>query len=148
VQTGKPSIHQHEWKYDQRGNFVSGVGFGICQRLLLQLHQPNASDGFPQEIASNIQSKEKPIVGYQGVTLVMACRNMKRADAARTKLLRWLDTHLADLQKLPMYDKDYVRNFQANFKVHIHELDLASVSSVLKFGATIRKECVLTSYSP
>ena len=77
----------------------------------------------------------------------MACRNMKRADAARTKLLKWLDAHLADLQKLPTYDKDYVRNFQANFKVHIHELDLASVSSVLKFGTTIRKECVMTPFS-
>jgi len=88
------------------------------------------------------------MVGYQGVTLIMACRNMKRAGAARTKLLQWLDTHLVELQKLPTYDKDYVLKFRTNLNVHIYELDLASVSSVLKFGATIRKECVPTSCFP
>ena len=73
---------------------------------------------------------------------------MKRAEAARTKLLQWLDTHIVELQKLPTYDKDYVRNFRVNFKVQINELDLASVASVMKFAATIRKECVLNSCFP
>jgi len=78
----------------------------------------------------------------------MACRNMKRAEAARTKLLQWLDIHVSELQKLPTYDKDYVRDFRVNFKVQINELDLASVASVLKFAAMIRRECVLSSCFP
>ncbi|KAH9483103.1 3-keto-steroid reductase [Psilocybe cubensis] len=116
-----------------------GVGYGICQRLLFQLCQLNAPDSLPQHFASNVKSQEKAPVGYRGVTLIMACRNKQRASAARTKLLNWLENQRSTLRGLPNYDEDYTSTFIANCNVHIHELDLASVSSVLRFSAEIRK---------
>ncbi|KDR74475.1 hypothetical protein GALMADRAFT_250445 [Galerina marginata CBS 339.88] len=123
-----------------------GVGFGICQRLLFQLCQLNAPDGLPQPFVSNLKSDERAPAGYKGVTLIMACRNMKRAEAARTKLLRWFDKQLSTLRRLPNYDQKYVTTFLAHCNVEIHELDLASVSSVFRFSATIRAKYPYVSH--
>lgn len=81
-------------------------------------------------------------MGYRGVTLIMACRNKQRASAARTKLLDWFEKQRSTLRGLPNYEEDYASTFIANCNVHIHELDLASVSSVLRFSATIRETYV------
>ncbi|KAF8966502.1 3-keto sterol reductase [Flammula alnicola] len=123
-----------------------GVGYGICQRLLLQLCQLNPPDGFPQGFSSNIKADEQAPAGYKGITLIMACRNMKRAEVARTKLLQWLDNHLATLKRSSADDEDYVRTFRAHCDIQIHELDLASVSSTLKFAATIKKKVPYVSH--
>lgn len=70
----------------------------------------------------------------------MACRNRKRAETARTKLLRWFDGQVETLRRLPNYDEDYVSNFLRNCHVEIEELDLASVSSVLNFSAVVHQK--------
>ncbi|PPQ82161.1 hypothetical protein CVT25_015139 [Psilocybe cyanescens] len=116
-----------------------GVGYGICQRLLFQLCQLNSPDALPQPFASNVKSEERAPAGYKGVTLIMACRNKQRASAARTKLLDWFEKQRSTLRKLPNYDEDYASTFIANCNIHIHELDLTSVSSVLRFSAIIRE---------
>lgn len=72
----------------------------------------------------------------------MACRNKQRASAARTKLLDWFEKQRSTLRKLPNYDEDYASTFIANCNIHIHELDLTSVSSVLRFSAIIRETYV------
>lgn len=126
-------------------NHHSGVGYGICQRVLLQLCQATPSDSRPQAFASEITSDEptKP-TRYIGVTLIMACRNMKRADVARKKLLQWFDK---ELERIPRTEEDdeYVRLFKEGCDVQIAELDLASFSSVLKFAATINRMYVASS---
>ena len=74
----------------------------------------------------------------------MACRNMKRADVARKKLLQWFDK---ELERIPRTEEDdeYVRLFKEGCDVQIAELDLASFSSVLKFAATINRMYVASS---
>ena len=118
----------------------SGIGYGCCKRLLVQLCQLNPPDARPQAFASHISSDEKAPAGYKGLTLIMACRNRKRAETARTKLLRWFDGQVETLRRLPNYDEDYVSNFLRNCHVEIEELDLASVSSVLNFSAVVHQK--------
>ena len=120
-------------------DFLSGVGFGICQRLLFQLCQPNPPDALPQKIASDIKLNQRGPVTYEGVTLIMACRNRKRADAARTKLLHWLEDQVSMLNSRPD-DNGHARAFLARCDVQIHDLDLASMSSVLNFVAVMREK--------
>lgn len=71
----------------------------------------------------------------------MACRNMKRADAARTKLLKWFDDELERTNRTTE-DEEYVRLFRAGCDVQVAELDLAKFSSVLKFAATMDRTYV------
>ena len=119
--------------------FRSGVGFGICQRLLFQLCQRNPPDALPQQIASDIKLNERGSVTYEGITLIMACRNRTRAEAARTKLLLWLEDQVSLLSSRPD-DDGYARAFHLRCDVQIHELDLASMSSVVSFVSTIREK--------
>jgi 3-keto steroid reductase len=78
-------------------------------------------------------------VAYEGITLIMACRNRTRAEAARKKLLIWLEEKVSLLSSRPD-DNGHARAFHARCDVQIHELDLASMSSVLSFVATIREK--------
>ena len=76
---------------------------------------------------------------YEGITLIMACRNKTRAEAARTKLLLWLEDQVSILSSRPD-DNGHARAFHARCDVQIHELDLASMSSVLSFTTTMRQK--------
>ena len=119
-----------------------GVGYGICQRLLVQLCQRNAPDAQPQAFSSELklEGMESAPEGYQGLTLIMACRNAKRAEAARANLLSWLEGHTKKLLKTcSKEDAEYLRNFRTRCVIQIMELDLASVSSTLKFADSVRK---------
>jgi len=66
----------------------------------------------------------------------MACRNMKRADAARKKLLEWFDEELKRLGR-EGEDEAYLRSFRNECNVKIAELDLANFDSVSEFAATV-----------
>lgn len=77
-------------------------------------------------------------MAYEGITLIMACRNRTRAEAARTKLLFWLEEQVSLLSSRPD-DKGHARAFHSRCDVQIHELDLASMKSVLRFVATMKE---------
>ncbi|KAF8898124.1 hypothetical protein CPB84DRAFT_1681510 [Gymnopilus junonius] len=123
-----------------------GIGYGSCERLLFELCQLNPPDAQPQAFASHVKCDQRSPAGYKGLTLIMACRNRKRAEVARTKLLNWLDKQLQSLRGLPNYDKDYVDNFLANCRIEVEELDLASVSSVFKFSAIVHQKYPYVSH--
>ena len=76
---------------------------------------------------------------YEGITLIMACRNRTRAEAARKKLLFWLEKKVSLLSSRPD-DNGHARAFHSRCDIQIHELDLASMSSVLSFVATIKEK--------
>ena len=82
---------------------------------------------------------EKGSMAYKGITLIMACRNRTRAEAARTKLLFWLEEQVNLLSNRPN-DNGYARAFYSRCDVQIHELDLASMKSVLRFVATMKEK--------
>lgn len=109
----------------------SGVGFGICQRLLFQLCHAIPTDALPQGFALN--GHASTVEPYDGLTLVMACRSVKRAEAARTKLLHLLDSYINQLQKTPGYD-GHAHSFRKNLTIDIVSLDLAMINTVFKFA--------------
>ena len=72
---------------------------------------------------------------------------MKRADAARTNLLRWFDSELHKTM-LDEEDETYVRTFREACDVQIAELDLASFASVVKFATGIQQKYVNFVFYP
>jgi 3-keto steroid reductase len=82
----------------------------------------------------------------QGLTLIMACRSVKRAEAARTKLYGYLDAHISLQRKLPGYD-GHADTFRGNLKIEIQYLDLSIIQSVFRFGKALSQQCVLIFYA-
>lgn len=72
----------------------AGVGFGICQRLIVQLSSPTPSDTLPFSPSRNkdpsTQPYPSPFAAPQGCTLVLACRNAVKAHQARQQLQQLL----------------------------------------------------------
>ncbi|KAK0526720.1 3-keto-steroid reductase [Tilletia horrida] len=72
-----------------------GVGYGICQRLLVQLSSPIPPDTLPEHPskrhAGSPLPPPSPFAAPNGVTLVLACRNAIKAHRARLELQALLD---------------------------------------------------------
>jgi 3-keto steroid reductase len=70
------------------------------------------------------------------LTLIMACRSLKRAESARAALFQALDAYIESLKASP---DDYVhaRNFRETVVIKIHQLDLAIMNSVFQFSEEI-----------
>ena len=122
---------------------LSGIGFGICERFLLQLSSTNPSDAQPQKKIfstwASASKNEAPISNVQGLTLILACRNMKKAASARTELYSRLDAHIKKQRMLPGYD-GHADSFRENLKIEIHYLDLAVIRSVFRFNAELSQK--------
>ncbi|KAJ1026800.1 hypothetical protein NDA16_002097 [Ustilago loliicola] len=76
----------------------AGVGFGICQRLIVQLSSPTPSDTLPLHPQLNkdasLQPTATPFAAPEGCTIVLACRNPIKAHKARQQLkqlLKWIE---------------------------------------------------------
>lgn len=110
----------------------SGVGFGICRRLLCNIAQSNPEDARPLFPLSGTTTDATDIAyPCEGLTLIMACRNRQRAEVARTQLLEQFEEDVASLRE------ERVAAFRKNLVVAIHLLDLASVRSTLAFADEI-----------
>ncbi|CAE6465303.1 unnamed protein product [Rhizoctonia solani] len=108
----------------------SGVGFGVCQRLLVQLSQKSPPDASPKAQKHPIASSDdasSPFLPIDGLTLVLACRSAQRAETARSNLFELIDNELAKR------DTPYGRSFRKNLEIEIVKLDLSSVESVFEF---------------
>ncbi|KAH9939356.1 uncharacterized protein BXZ73DRAFT_43814 [Epithele typhae] len=132
-----------------------GVGFGICHRLLVQLSSPCPTDARPSfDVPQNgtyaslphVVKDEYDFSPEDGVTLVMACRDPKRAQGARVKLLALLDKHIAGLPSGTV-EHSYATVFRRGVRVELETLDLASVKSALDFGKTVSKKYVVLCIS-
>ncbi|EIW56997.1 uncharacterized protein TRAVEDRAFT_73290 [Trametes versicolor FP-101664 SS1] len=125
-----------------------GVGFGICHRLLVQLSSRHPSDAQPyfkveREKAQGLELPERS--PDAGVTIVMACRDPKRAQDAREKLYRLLDKHIATLKK-GTQDHAYAVAFRSSVRLDIERLDLSSVRSVLEFSKAVTQKYEYVSH--
>lgn len=73
----------------------AGVGFGICQRLIVQLSSPNPSDTLPSHPQCrpdpSVEPSPSPFAAPDGCTIVLACRNPIKAHKARQQLKQLLD---------------------------------------------------------
>ena len=121
---------------------LSGVGFGICRRLLYSLVQDSPDDARPLFPRSGA---DEPGLEYPcaGLTLIMACRSRQRAEAARTQLLALFESDVARLRRSPGI-AERVEAFRANLIVEIHTLDLASVQSTLAFAEDVARTWVFS----
>lgn len=78
----------------------SGVGFGLAQRLLVQLSSPTPTDTLPTHphlTPRDTTPLATPFAAPQGCTLVLACRNAMKAHRARAQLVNLLSY----LEELP-----------------------------------------------
>lgn len=119
----------------------SGVGFGVCHRLLVQFAQKSPSDASPKVQKSPITSESTDVSPYlpvAGATLILGCRSQKRAEAARSQLFQLLDNELAH-QKAKGLDTRHGETFKKNLDIEIVSLDLSSVESVFACAADVRK---------
>ncbi|KAH7343512.1 NAD(P)-binding protein [Rhizoctonia solani] len=114
----------------------SGVGFGVCQRLLVQFSQKSPPDASPKAQKRPIKSAKdeaSPFLPADGLTLILACRSAQRAETARSNLFKHLDDELAKR------DTPHGRSFRKNLDIEIVKLDLSSVESVFECAADVRK---------
>ncbi|KAF8583988.1 hypothetical protein K439DRAFT_1389992 [Ramaria rubella] len=110
----------------------SGIGFGICQRLIVQLSCPFPPNvlPFPSYVGSETSLPFSPT---KHLTLVLACRSAKRANAARRLLLEFLNKEVARQRASPGYD-GYAEEFSKGLCIDCLPLDLASMDSVFDFA--------------
>ena len=82
-------------------------------------------------------SKDDPASNsVQGLTLIMACRNVKKAEVARQSLYKKLDAHIIRQKQLSEYN-GLAEQLRENLRIEIHSLDLAVIQSVFDFAAEI-----------
>ena len=119
----------------------SGIGFGICHRLLHNFLQnrttpDDARPLFRPGAGREFQGIEYPCVG---LTLIMACRSRQRAEDARKKLLGLFEDDVARFLsgssgREADIERRRVEKFCENLVIEVHLLDLASVQSTLAFA--------------
>ncbi|KAF9224356.1 NAD(P)-binding protein [Gyrodon lividus] len=115
----------------------SGVGFGICHRLLLQLSTKTSEDAQPKYAFHNVSPALEGLeIRCDGLTLILACRSKQRAEAARAKLYDLVDKHVQRLKNLPDYD-GHAEIFRKNLNIAIHTVDLSYIQSVFRFADEI-----------
>ena len=120
---------------------TSGVGFGICRRLLHGLAQHIPEDARPVFPGSGGADNDKASgLEYpcSGLTLIMACRSQQRAEAARKELFKLFEHDVAPLRATPGGAERIVA-FHSNLVVSVHLLDLASVQSTLAFADEVAR---------
>lgn len=123
---------------------TSGVGFGICHRLLVQLSQttpPDAQPQFKSIFPGKAPQDNAPVETYDSLTLIMACRSQKRAFKARTKLLKLLDRHIEREQARPDYD-GHAERFRQNLEINFHYVDMSIMKTVFEFCDELSRRCV------
>ena len=128
----------------------SGLGFGICERLLLQLSQSVPSDSLPQAFSASLDSgttssNEQPTPN--ALTLILACRSRERALEARSNLLVGLQAENLRRRLLsPGLDDEYSRKFLESLVIDFVPLDLGIVDGVFAFCDTVNKTYVQWLY--
>jgi len=88
---------------------------------------------------------DDPLSEYEGITLIMACRSVKRAESAKERLYSLLDAYIEGLKANP---DEYIhaKRYRGNVDIRIHALDLAVMNSVFQFAEEIVKQCVITIF--
>lgn len=133
--------------YSTNSLSTSGVGYGICQRLLVQLSSQNPSDSRTYDFEEKVPAEKDDLPQrYTGLTLIMACRSVSRAQKAREELLRWFDARVLKAKSQPGYD-GHAESFQENVVVEVEYVDLASIKTVFQFGERMSEKCVPISFT-
>jgi hypothetical protein len=127
------AYHSLSWLYVTFVN--SGVGYGICQRLLSNFcGAPLPLDALPQPLATPGSPLACEYTPTTKVTLILACRNPKKATAARDELLQYVDQLIVQQQKtVDQTQLECMKEFRKNLEIDLLKLDLASSASAFDF---------------
>jgi 3-keto steroid reductase len=120
----------------------SGFGFATCQRLLAQLSRPSPSDVLLGDNSAGAPQQQSPFAPTKQLTLVLACRNAKRANAARSLLLEFLDAEISRQKKSANYN-GHAEEFRRGLNIDFLPLDLASMDSVFECAKEARRQYAL-----
>ena len=109
--------------------FVSGVGLGICKRILEQfsLVSPTDSNSQHSNLISNINAR--------GLRLILACRSKDKA----TNAIHELKTHLNEVL-ISRSSNENVNSFISLLELQFECLDLSSVESCKIFSDNLRSK--------
>ncbi|KAF5390400.1 hypothetical protein D9757_005242 [Collybiopsis confluens] len=134
----------------------AGVGFGICQRLLCQLAERTPSDTFiiPKELelsvyhnheneGESVREADQFPLPCEGLTIIMACRSVQRAEEAKEKLFKILDGRIENLRKgkaRAVDDDEHAERFRRNVRIEIRKVDLAELNSIATFTKGLENE--------
>ncbi|KAG8805305.1 hypothetical protein FRC19_007976 [Serendipita sp. 401] len=110
-----------------------GVGYGICQRLLINLCEDTAEDSLPQSLATPGDRIPCEFTASKGLTLIMACRSAERAVTAKENLLKHLDEHISKQKNNQSASINRMLEFRRNLKVDLLSLDLANTTKTFEF---------------
>ena len=102
-------------------------------------HQTDANPQFDIPVESKDTPDERP--RWSGLTLIMVCRNMQKAEAARGKLLSSLDRILGTRRAKGIAD-EHGQNFRENLVIEIEKCDFVSVTSVIDCARGMRTKSV------
>lgn len=120
---------------------ISGVGFGICERLLSHLSHTTPPDARPQFKSLSPETALQdvaPTESYDGATLILACRSEKKALDAKQRLLRGLDQRIAARRKEGDHD-EHADVFRRGLKINFHQVDMSVAHSVFEFCEEIAR---------
>lgn len=115
----------------------SGVGLGICQRLLVQLISKSPTDAQPH-YDFHIQKTTTDDASFDGLTLILACRSRQRGEAARDNLYQFADEQVRHLKMLPGYD-GHAETVRKHLTVVVHTIDLSRIQTVFRFADEVIK---------
>ena len=127
-------------------NICSGVGFGICQRLLSNfLGSEQPVDSLPQALATPGDTLPCPYAPCTRLTIVMACRSKKHGEEAREELLKRLDKEIEYRSKKgsPEQRAGY-KKFRETVRLDLLPLELSISSSVLNSCDIVQQRHVIT----
>ena len=108
-------------------------------------HQTDANPQFDIPVESKDVPDERP--QWSGLTLIMVCRNMQKAETARGKLLSYLDRVLEARGAQGVPD-EYGQDFRQNLVIVIEKCDFTSVKSVVDCSRGMRTKSVQLHFTP
>ncbi|KAG2119161.1 NAD(P)-binding protein [Suillus discolor] len=115
----------------------SGVGLGICQRLLVQLISKSPTDAQPH-YNFHVQKTTTSDASLDGLTLILACRSRQRGEAARDQLYQFSDEQVRHQEILPGYD-GHAETFRKHLTIVVHTVDLSRIQTVCRFADEVIK---------
>ncbi|KAG1803395.1 NAD(P)-binding protein [Suillus subaureus] len=116
----------------------SGVGLGICQRLLVQLISRSPTDAQPHYDFHVQKTTTTDDVSFDGLTLILACRSRQRGEAARDKLYQFADEQVRHFEILSGYD-GHAETFRKHLTIVVHTVDLSRIQTVFRFADEVIK---------
>ncbi|KAG8834893.1 hypothetical protein FRC17_006440 [Serendipita sp. 399] len=124
-----------------------GVGYGICQRLVINFCEDVAQDSLPQPSATPGNPAPCDFTANNGLTLIMACRSVERAVTARESLLKFLDEYISRQKHQENVSISRMLEFRKNLKVDLLSLDLANTTKTLEFCEEVTRRYPYVSHA-